>query len=157
MLQDESVTSFLGQYIQIRDDLGAVGEVVDPDSMVRAALHSFMALLPGRSCPLGRGCGMISFRRRLDLYQRLLNSNKQCKVLRILLFGQRERRGPVGLLTASPTRGSTPCAMKRCIIRCSFVKDGLVLQGIFDTNTPFCKRNFRTPTWVNNVIDLYWS
>jgi hypothetical protein len=35
------------------------------------------------------------------------------------------------LLTAYPTRGSTPCSMKRCIIRCSFVEDYLVLHGIF--------------------------
>jgi hypothetical protein len=41
MLQDELVTSFLGRYTQIRDELGAVGEVVDPNSMVTTALNSF--------------------------------------------------------------------------------------------------------------------
>jgi hypothetical protein len=41
MLEDESVTSFLGRYTQIRDELGAVGEVVDPNSMVRTTLNSF--------------------------------------------------------------------------------------------------------------------
>jgi hypothetical protein len=41
MLQDESITSFLGQYTQIRDELGAVGEVVEPNSMVRTTLNSF--------------------------------------------------------------------------------------------------------------------
>jgi hypothetical protein len=41
MLKDESVTSFLGRYIQIRDELGAVGEVVDPNSLVRQAMNSF--------------------------------------------------------------------------------------------------------------------
>jgi hypothetical protein len=41
MLKSESVTSFLGRYTQIRDELGAVGEVVDPDSMVRIALNNF--------------------------------------------------------------------------------------------------------------------
>jgi hypothetical protein len=41
MLEDESVTSFLGRYTQIRDDLGAIGEVVNPNSMVRTALNSF--------------------------------------------------------------------------------------------------------------------
>jgi hypothetical protein len=41
MLRDESVTSFLSRYTQIRDDLGAVGEVVDPDSMVRKTLNNF--------------------------------------------------------------------------------------------------------------------
>jgi hypothetical protein len=61
------------------------------------------------------------------------------------------------MLTAYPTRGSNPCAMKRCIIRCSFVEDYLVLQGIFGPNTSFCKWNFRTPAWVNNVIGLHGS
>jgi hypothetical protein len=41
MLEDESVTSFLGRYTQIRDKIGAVGEVVDPNSMVRTDLNSF--------------------------------------------------------------------------------------------------------------------
>jgi hypothetical protein len=41
MLKDESVTSFLGRYTQIRDKLGAVDEVVEPNSLVRQALNSF--------------------------------------------------------------------------------------------------------------------
>jgi hypothetical protein len=41
MLKSESVTSFLGRYTQIRDELGAVGEVVAPNSMVRTALNNF--------------------------------------------------------------------------------------------------------------------
>jgi hypothetical protein len=41
MLEDESVTSFLGRFTRIRDELGAVGEVVEPNSLVRQALHSF--------------------------------------------------------------------------------------------------------------------
>jgi hypothetical protein len=41
MLKDESVTSFLGRYTQIRDELGAVIEVVEPNSLVRQALNSF--------------------------------------------------------------------------------------------------------------------
>jgi hypothetical protein len=41
MLKDESVTSFLGRYTQIRDELGVVGEVVEPNSLVRQALNSF--------------------------------------------------------------------------------------------------------------------
>jgi hypothetical protein len=41
MLKDESVTSFLGRFTRIRDELGAVGEVVEPNSLVRQALHSF--------------------------------------------------------------------------------------------------------------------
>jgi hypothetical protein len=41
MLEDESVTSFLSRYTQIRGELGAIGEVVNPNSMVRTALKSF--------------------------------------------------------------------------------------------------------------------
>jgi hypothetical protein len=41
MLEDESITSFLGQYTQIGDELGAVGEVVEPNSMVRTTLNNF--------------------------------------------------------------------------------------------------------------------
>jgi hypothetical protein len=41
MLKDESVTSFLARFTQIRDELGAVGEVIVPNSLVRQALHSF--------------------------------------------------------------------------------------------------------------------
>jgi hypothetical protein len=40
MLKDESVTSFLGRFTQIRDELGAVDEVVEPNSLVRKALNS---------------------------------------------------------------------------------------------------------------------
>jgi hypothetical protein len=41
MLKDESVTSFLGRYTQIRDTPAAVGEVVNPNSLVRQAMNSF--------------------------------------------------------------------------------------------------------------------
>jgi hypothetical protein len=41
MLKDESVTSFLGRYTHIRDELGAVGEVVDPNSIVRTTMNIF--------------------------------------------------------------------------------------------------------------------
>jgi hypothetical protein len=41
MLKDESVTSFLVRFTQIRDELGAVGEVIVPNSLVRQSLHSF--------------------------------------------------------------------------------------------------------------------
>jgi hypothetical protein len=41
MLEDESVTSVLGRYTQIRDELGAIGEVVNPNSLVRTAMNNF--------------------------------------------------------------------------------------------------------------------
>jgi hypothetical protein len=44
MLEDESITSFLGRYTQIIDELAAVGEVVNPNSLVRQAMNSFTKL-----------------------------------------------------------------------------------------------------------------
>jgi hypothetical protein len=41
MLEDESVTSFLGRYTQIKGDLAAIREVVNPNSLVRQAMNSF--------------------------------------------------------------------------------------------------------------------
>jgi hypothetical protein len=41
MLEDETVTSFLGRYTQIRDELAVVEEVVNPNSLVRQAMNSF--------------------------------------------------------------------------------------------------------------------
>jgi hypothetical protein len=41
MLKDESVTSFLGRYTQIRDKLAVLGEIVNPNSLVRQAMNSF--------------------------------------------------------------------------------------------------------------------
>jgi hypothetical protein len=41
MLKNYSVTSYLGRYTQIRDKLATIGEVVDPESMVRIALNIF--------------------------------------------------------------------------------------------------------------------
>jgi hypothetical protein len=41
MLKDELVTSFLGRYTQIRDNLGATKEVVNPNSLVRITMNSF--------------------------------------------------------------------------------------------------------------------
>jgi len=41
MLEDESVTSFLGCYTQIRDELGAIEEAVEPNSMVKITLNIF--------------------------------------------------------------------------------------------------------------------
>jgi hypothetical protein len=55
------------------------------------------------------------------------------------------------------TRWSTPCAMKRCIIRCHVVEDFWSYRAVFGPNTLFCNWNFRTPAWVNNVIGLHES
>jgi hypothetical protein len=41
MLKDESITSFLGLYTQIRDKLGVIGQVADPNSLVRQAMNRF--------------------------------------------------------------------------------------------------------------------
>ena len=41
MLDSESVTSFLGRFTEIRDELVAVGEILDPGFMVRTTLNNF--------------------------------------------------------------------------------------------------------------------
>jgi hypothetical protein len=41
MLEDESVTSFLGRYTQIKDEFGAIIEVVKPNYLVGIAMNSF--------------------------------------------------------------------------------------------------------------------
>jgi len=41
ILDSKSVTSFLGRFTQIKDELAVVGEIVDPNFMVRTALNSF--------------------------------------------------------------------------------------------------------------------
>jgi hypothetical protein len=41
MLDSESVTSFLGRFTQIRDELAAFRDIVDPDFMVRKNLNGF--------------------------------------------------------------------------------------------------------------------
>jgi hypothetical protein len=70
MLNSESVTSYLGRFTQIRDELAAVEEIVDLNFLVRTTtaspnlgVHLFEALWPGSSCPVGRDSGTTSFRR----------------------------------------------------------------------------------------------
>jgi hypothetical protein len=41
ILKSESVTSYLGIFTQTRDELATVGEIVDPDFLVRIALNDF--------------------------------------------------------------------------------------------------------------------
>jgi hypothetical protein len=104
MLEDESVTSFLGRYTQIRDELAAVGEVVNPNSLVRQAMNSFTKSWG----PFVRG---IVAREVMPTWERMWddfvqeeirlaaeasghssNSSRQFLVMRNLLFGQRARR-----------------------------------------------------------------
>jgi hypothetical protein len=41
MLDFETITSYLGRFIQIRDELAAVREIVNPDFLVRTTLNNF--------------------------------------------------------------------------------------------------------------------
>jgi len=41
MLDSKLVTSFLGRFTQINDELAVVKEIVDPDFMVRTPLNIF--------------------------------------------------------------------------------------------------------------------
>jgi hypothetical protein len=57
MLKDESVTSFLGRFTRIRDELGAVGEVIDTQLIGEASfayLHQTVgSIYTGHSCHRG--------------------------------------------------------------------------------------------------------
>ena len=70
-----------------------------------------------------------------------------------------EHTSPCGARCWPPLqhRWSTPCAMKRCIIRCKSFEDFWFYRALFGPNTSFCNRNFRTRVWVNNVIGLHES
>jgi hypothetical protein len=52
MLKDELVTSFLGRYTKIRDNLGAAEEVVNPNSLVRKTMNSFTNYLGPFVCDI---------------------------------------------------------------------------------------------------------
>ena len=63
----------------------------------------------------------------------------------------------IQMLTASPTQVVNSCAMKRCIIKCHVVEDFWSYRACVWPYTLFCKWNFHTPAWVNNVIGLHES
>jgi len=41
MLKNDSVASYLGRFTHIKDNIVAVGEIVDPNSMARKILNNF--------------------------------------------------------------------------------------------------------------------
>jgi hypothetical protein len=41
MMKTDSITSFLTRFSQIRDELAAIGEIVDPSELVRTTLNGF--------------------------------------------------------------------------------------------------------------------
>jgi hypothetical protein len=72
MLKSESVTSNLGRFTQDRDELATIGEIVDPDFLVRTTLNGFSkpwgsfvrGIVVREVMPVGRDFGMTSYRRR---------------------------------------------------------------------------------------------
>jgi hypothetical protein len=113
MLDSESVTSFLGRFTQIRDELAAVGEIVDPDFMVRTALNSFTK-------PWGSFVRGIVAREVMPTWERLwddfVQEETRCtsessgqhgllRVMRTLLCGLRARRRPTEVLDRVPREG----------------------------------------------------
>jgi hypothetical protein len=57
------------------------------------------------------------------------------------------------MLTAYSARGQLMCHEV-----CIYVEDSIGSTWAFDAPAlKFCKRNFRTPAWVNNVISLHGS
>jgi hypothetical protein len=86
MLKDESVTSFLSRYTQIRDELGAVGEVVEPNSLVRQALNSFTK-------PWGPFVRGIVYREALSAWERMWDDFVQEEIrLASEASGQRQQQ-----------------------------------------------------------------
>jgi hypothetical protein len=116
MLEDELVTSFLGRYTQIRDELAVVGEVVNPNSLVRQAMNSFTK-------PWGPFVRGIVAREVMPTWERMWDDfvqeeirlaveasgqqqqQQSVPVLRTLLFGQRARRRPVVEVGRVPSLG----------------------------------------------------
>jgi hypothetical protein len=85
MPKDESITSFLGRYTQIRDELGAVEKVVDPYTLVRQAMNFFTKLWG----PFVRG---IVAREVMPTWQRMWDDFIQEEIrLATEAFGQRQQ------------------------------------------------------------------
>jgi hypothetical protein len=102
MTKIDSITSFLTIFSQIRDELAAMGEIVDPSELERTTLMAFPNL--GRAlyealclesiCPVGRGSGMTLYKRSLELALDPLVNSVVGMMRVIFLFWQRERRRP---------------------------------------------------------------
>jgi hypothetical protein len=67
-----------------------------------------------------------------------------------------QREVLLGLLTAYSARGQLMCH-EDASPDANLMKTVLVLLGYLIPQHNFCKRNFRTPAWVNNVISLHGS
>jgi hypothetical protein len=90
MLEDESISSFLARFTQIRDELGAVGEVIQPNSLVRQALHSFTK-------PWGPFIQGIVARERLPTWDRMWDDFAQEEIrLTAESSGQRQQQSGQG-------------------------------------------------------------
>jgi hypothetical protein len=90
MLKDELVSSFLARFTQIRDELGAVGEVIVPNSLVRQALHSFTK-------PWGPFIQGIVARDNLPTWERMWDDFAQEEIrLASEYFGQRQQQSGQG-------------------------------------------------------------
>jgi hypothetical protein len=90
MLKDESVSSFLARFTQIRDELGAVGEVIVPNSLVRQALHSFTK-------PWGPFIQGIVAREHLPTWERMWDDFAQEEIrLAAESSGQRQQQSGQG-------------------------------------------------------------
>jgi hypothetical protein len=90
MLKDKSVTSFLGRYTQIRDKLGAVREVVDPNSMVRTTMNRFTK-------PWGPFVRGIVAREVMPTWERMCDDFVQEETRLVAkAFGQRQQQQHLG-------------------------------------------------------------
>jgi uncharacterized membrane protein YgcG len=90
MLRDETVSAFLARFTQIIHELGAVGEVIQPNSLVRQALHSFTK-------PWGAFIQGIVAREHLPTWERMWDDFAQEEIrLSVESSGQRQQQSGQG-------------------------------------------------------------
>jgi hypothetical protein len=90
MLKDETVSAFLARFTQIIHELGAVGEVIQPNSLVRQALHSFTK-------PWGAFIQGIVAREHLPTWERMWDDFAQEEIrLSVESSGQRQQQSGQG-------------------------------------------------------------
>jgi hypothetical protein len=86
--EGRTVTSFLGRFTQIRDELGVVGDVVEPNSLVRQALNSFTK-------PWGPFVRGIVAREALPTWERMWDDFVQ-EEIRLALEASGQRQQQIG-------------------------------------------------------------
>jgi hypothetical protein len=109
MLDSESVSSLLGRFTEIRDELAVVGEIVDPGFMVRTALNSF-------SKPWGPLVRGIVAREVMPTWERLWDNfvQEETRLTSESLGQQRITKGDEDLALWTKGKKKTDRGAKQC-------------------------------------------